>query len=94
MLEMRKQILIRKDITTNDLLATLTRFSAESIAEAILYTVENTATLIENFTIYLSGGAQSIINKMVKRIIAPPFFETDDLGFRDAKGSHSICHFQ
>jgi hypothetical protein len=58
MLEMRKQILIHKDITTNDLLATLTRWCQNQSQSNTLHSREY-PTLIENFTIYLSGGAHN-----------------------------------
>lgn len=77
-----------QDITINDLLATLTRFSAESIAEAAINTIDKTSSLIENFTIYLSGGGahNPLLIKWLKELLPCHFLKTDDLGISgDAK---------
>lgn len=83
--------LIKSDqinITIEDLLATLTRFSAETIAEAILLTIKNTDTKIEDFKIYLSGGGANnpLLVNWLKELLSCPFYKSDDLGISsDAK---------
>ena len=75
-------------ISIADLLATLTRFSAETIAEAIKNTINNTNYLIENFTIYLSGGGthNPLLINWLKELLPCHFLKTDDLGISgDAK---------
>lgn len=76
------------NISINDLLATLTRFSAETIAEAINSTINNTNYLVENFTIYLSGGGthNPLLVQWLKELLPCHFLKTDDLGISgDAK---------
>ena len=77
-----------KNISAPDLLATLTRLSAETIAEAIQFVVENTGTPIEDFTVYMSGGGTSnpLLVKWLKELLPCPFQKSDDLGISgDAK---------
>ncbi|MBB4804225.1 anhydro-N-acetylmuramic acid kinase [Flavobacterium nitrogenifigens] len=76
------------NISAPDLLATLTRFTAETIAEAILFAVENSSFKIEDFKIYLSGGGANnpLIVKWLKELLPCPFFKSNDLGINsDAK---------
>jgi anhydro-N-acetylmuramic acid kinase len=73
------------DINVNDLLATLTRFSAETIAEAITQTVVGS---VENFSVYMSGGGMHnpLLVDWLKSLLPCRFMKTDDLGISgDAK---------
>jgi anhydro-N-acetylmuramic acid kinase len=75
-----------KEISINDLLATLTRLSAETIAEAIQFAVKNYEN--QSFTIYMSGGGMHnpLLLKWLKEILNYKFLKTDDLGISgDAK---------
>lgn len=75
-------------ISAQDLLATLTRLSAETIAEAIVFAVKNTGTPIEDFKIYMSGGGANnpLLVKWLKELLPCSFFKSDDLGIlSDAK---------
>lgn len=77
-----------ENISAPDLLATLTRLSAETIAEAILFVVKNTGTPIEDFTVYMSGGGASnpLLVKGLKELLSCKFQKSDDLGISgDAK---------
>ena len=77
-----------ENISAPDLLATLTRLSAETIAEAILFVVKNTGMPIEEFTVYMSGGGTSnpLLVKGLKELLTCPFQKSDDLGISgDAK---------
>ena len=72
-----------ESISTNDLLATLTRFSAETIADAILST-----TKASNFVIYLSGGGahNPLLVKWLSELLKTKLKTTDELGVSgDAK---------
>jgi len=74
-----------QNISIPDLLATLTRFSAETIAEAINNTI---VYPIENFTIYMSGGGthNPLLVQWLKELVSCRFSTTDDLGISgDAK---------
>ncbi|MBW1656684.1 anhydro-N-acetylmuramic acid kinase [Flavobacterium quisquiliarum] len=76
------------DILAPDLLATLTRFTAETIAEAIQFAVKNSSYTIEDFKIYLSGGGANnpLIVQWLKELLPCSFFKSDDLGINsDAK---------
>lgn len=76
------------DISVNDLLATLTRFSAETIAEAIFFTINNTAYDIKDFNIYMSGGGMHnpLLVEWLKELLPCNFLKTNDLGISgDAK---------
>ncbi|WP_310554502.1 anhydro-N-acetylmuramic acid kinase [Flavobacterium sp.] len=73
-------------ISINDVLATLTRFSAETIAEAIKLSIENIAD--ESFTIYMSGGGMHnpLLVSWLKELLPFTFLKTNDLGISgDAK---------
>jgi anhydro-N-acetylmuramic acid kinase len=76
------------DISVNDLLATLTRFSAETIAEAIHFTIQKTNYQIQDFNIYLSGGGMHnpLLISFLKELLPCNFLKTNDLGISgDAK---------
>jgi anhydro-N-acetylmuramic acid kinase len=75
-----------ENITVEDLLATLTRFSAETIADAILFSIEKNR--YEKYKIYMSGGGihNPLLVKWLKELLPFEFFKTDDLGISgDAK---------
>lgn len=75
-------------ITIENLLATLTRFSAETIAEAIQLAIQNTAYKIEDFNIYMSGGGANnpLLVRSLKELLPCHFYKSDDLGISsDAK---------
>lgn len=77
-----------KNISIQDLLATLTRFSAETIVEAINYATKNTKYGLENFTIYMSGGGahNPLLVDWLKELLPCNFLKTDVLGISgDAK---------
>jgi anhydro-N-acetylmuramic acid kinase len=77
-----------ENITVNDLLATLTRFSAETIAEAINFTISKTNYRVPEFNIYLSGGGMHnpLLVENLKELLACNFLKTNDLGISgDAK---------
>ena len=75
-----------------DLLATLTRFSAETIAEAILNLFKQkqlSKASIQQFKVYMSGGGMHnpLLVKYLKELLPDlAFKKTDDLGINgDAK---------
>jgi anhydro-N-acetylmuramic acid kinase len=75
-------------ISIHDLLATLTRFSAETIAEAINFAISNTKYSIKDFTIYMSGGGMHnpLLVHWLKELLPCNFSQTNDLGISgDAK---------
>ena len=77
-----------QNISVPDLLATLTRFSAETIAKAINATIKNTPYSIENFNIYMSGGGthNPLLVQWLKELLPCHFSTTDALGISgDAK---------
>ena len=77
-----------QNISIPDLLATLTRFSAETIAEAIHTAITNTIYTVENFTIYMSGGGahNPLLVEWLKELLPCQFSTTDTLGISgDAK---------
>ena len=77
-----------KNISAPDLLATLTRLSAETIAEAVLFVVQNTKTPIEEFTVYMSGGGarNPLLVKWLQELLSCKFEKSDILGISgDAK---------
>jgi anhydro-N-acetylmuramic acid kinase len=76
------------NISAPDLLATLTRLSAQTIAEAILFVIKTTAEPIENFTVYMSGGGTNnpLLVSWLKELLPCRFQKSDDLGIlSDAK---------
>jgi anhydro-N-acetylmuramic acid kinase len=75
-------------ISVNDLLATLTRFSAETIAEAINFTISKTEYRVQDFDIYMSGGGMHnpLLVENLKELLNCNFLKTNDLGISgDAK---------
>ena len=75
-------------ISVNDLLATLTRFSAETIAEAVNFAVNNTSYNIKDFNVYVSGGGMHnpLLVSWLKELLPCNFLKTNDLGISgDAK---------
>ncbi|KQB37844.1 anhydro-N-acetylmuramic acid kinase [Flavobacterium aquidurense] len=75
-------------ISAPDLLATLTRLSAETIAEAIGFVIKNTGIPIAEFTVYMSGGGANnpLLVRWLKELLACDFQKSDDLGIAgDAK---------
>jgi len=76
------------NISASDLLATLTRLSAETIAEAILFVVKNTGTPLAEFTVYMSGGGarNPLLVKWLQELVCCTFEKSDVLGISgDAK---------
>ena len=77
-----------ENISASDLLATLTRLSAETIAEAIYFTIKNTPISAEDFHIYMSGVGTNnpLLLKWLKELLPCQFHTSDDLGIlSDAK---------
>ena len=77
-----------QNISIPDLLATLTRFSAETIAAAIHTTIKKSVHTVENFTIYMSGGGahNPLLVEWLKELLHFQFMTTDTLGISgDAK---------
>ncbi len=76
-----------ESISVSDLLATLTRFSAETIAEAIGSALAGRSD-IASFTAYLSGGGMHnpLLVEWLRELLPCRFLRTDDLGVSgDAK---------
>ncbi|WET03889.1 anhydro-N-acetylmuramic acid kinase [Flavobacterium sp. YJ01] len=76
------------NISAPNLLATLTRFTAETIAEAIQFAIKNSSYKIEDFKIYLSGGGANnpLIVQWLKELLPCSFYKSNDLGINsDAK---------
>ncbi|MFM7460529.1 MAG: anhydro-N-acetylmuramic acid kinase, partial [Burkholderiales bacterium] len=76
------------NVSAHDTLATLTRFSAETIAEAIHHAVAGTGVALSEFTIYLSGGGahNPLLVAWLQELIACRFSTTDELAIAgDAK---------
>jgi anhydro-N-acetylmuramic acid kinase len=76
------------NISIHDLLATLTRFSAETIAEAINFILKKEGNNLEEFTIYLSGGGMHnpLLANWLKDLLPCKFLTTDEIGISgDAK---------
>jgi len=77
-----------ENISASDLLATLTCLSAETIAEAIYFSIKNTQIPAEDFHIYMSGGGTNnpLLVKWLKELLPCQFHTSDDLGIlSDAK---------
>ncbi|WKL47904.1 anhydro-N-acetylmuramic acid kinase [Flavobacterium pectinovorum] len=77
-----------QNISAPDLLATLTRLSAETISEAIQFAAKNTSYELENFKVYMSGGGANnpLLVKWLKELLPCEFYKSDDLGIlSDAK---------
>ncbi len=76
------------NISVHDLLATLTRFSAETITEAILSCTADANIPVADFHIYTSGGGMHnpLLIRWLKELLPCPFLKTDALGISgDAK---------
>ncbi len=71
-----------QNIIIEDLLATLTRFSAETIADAIKFIVEKSDQNIESFHVYMSGGGMHnpLLVAFLRELLPCKFLKTDDLG--------------
>lgn len=77
-----------KNLSVEDTLATLTRFSAETAAEAILFVINQSPDSLSSFTVYVSGGGMHnpLMMDYLKNLLLCPFKKTDDLGINgDAK---------
>ena len=75
-------------ISVNDLLATLTRFSAETIAEAVNFTINKTSYSVQDFNVYVSGGGMHnpLLVSWLKELLPCNFLKINDLGISgDAK---------
>jgi anhydro-N-acetylmuramic acid kinase len=75
-------------ISVHDLLATLTRFSVETIAPAVQACVAQAGLRISDFHVYLSGGGMHnpLLVDGLKSLLPCSFARTDDLGIAgDAK---------
>ncbi|MGL4231443.1 MAG: anhydro-N-acetylmuramic acid kinase [Casimicrobium sp.] len=76
------------NISVNDLLATLTRFSAETISEVIRAALSDAVERLSDFTVYLSGGGMHnpLLVGWLKELLPCRFRSTNDLGISgDAK---------
>jgi anhydro-N-acetylmuramic acid kinase len=76
------------NISVNDLLATLTRLSAETIADAIRLSLTNSNVAVADCKIYVSGGGahNPLLVEWLKQLLPCSFSKTDDLGISgDAK---------
>jgi anhydro-N-acetylmuramic acid kinase len=77
-----------KGISVENLLATLTRFTAETIAEAIEINMANCNQDLEEITIYASGGGvhNPLLIQWLTELLPCKFKNINDLGFSgDAK---------
>jgi anhydro-N-acetylmuramic acid kinase len=75
-------------LAVEDVLATLTRFSAETAAEAILYAIQNSEATTDTITVYVSGGGihNPLLMEYLKELLPCSFKNTNDLGISaDAK---------
>jgi anhydro-N-acetylmuramic acid kinase len=76
------------NINIPNLLATLTRFSAETIAEAIENAVKNAGLTINQCNVYISGGGMHnpLLIEYLNQLLSCEFKRTDELGISgDAK---------
>lgn len=77
-----------KSISVEDLLATLTRFTAETIAEAVKINMANIHQNLKEITIYASGGGvhNPLLMQWLTELLPCKFKNINDLGFSgDAK---------
>ncbi len=77
-----------KNISVEDILATLTRFSAETAAEGIIYAIDQNGESPLNCTVYVSGGGihNPLLMEYLKELLPCSFKNTNDLGISaDAK---------
>jgi anhydro-N-acetylmuramic acid kinase len=77
-----------QQLVVEDVLATLTRFSAETAAEAILFAINQSNTTAKDCTVYVSGGGvhNPLLMEHLNELVACQFKNTNDLGISaDAK---------
>lgn len=78
-----------QQLAAEDVLATLTRFSAETAAEAIEYCINQQHDSNEKYTVYVSGGGMHnplMMQHLASLLPSIAFQKTDDLGINgDAK---------
>jgi anhydro-N-acetylmuramic acid kinase len=77
-----------QQLAVEDVLATLTRFSAETAAEAILFAINQSNTTAKDCTVYVSGGGvhNPLLMEHLNELVACQFKNTNDLGISaDAK---------
>ena len=69
-------------LPVEDVVATLTRFSAETAAEAILYAIQNSEATTDTITVYVSGGGihNPLLMEYLKELLPCSFKNTNDLG--------------
>lgn len=75
-------------IPIEDSLATLTRFSAESAAEGIIYAIQQSGQSASDCSVYVSGGGMHnpLLMAFLKELVPCHFKNTNDLGITgDAK---------
>jgi anhydro-N-acetylmuramic acid kinase len=75
-------------LSAHDVLATLTRFSAETIADAVHKCVARAGLPIADFHVYMSGGGMHnpLLVRWLQALLPCPFARTDTLGISgDAK---------
>ena len=75
-------------LAVEDVVATLTRFSAETAAEAILFAINQTEATTDTITVYVSGGGihNPLLMEYLKELLPCSFKNTNDLGISaDAK---------
>lgn len=78
-----------QQLAVEDVLATLTRFSAETVAEAIQFCINQQYDSNEKYTVYVSGGGMHnplLMKHLASLLPSIAFQKTDDLGINgDAK---------
>jgi anhydro-N-acetylmuramic acid kinase len=77
-----------ENLSIEDTLATLTRFSAETAAEGIVYAINQSGQSASNCTVYVSGGGMHnpLLMDFLKELVPCHFKNTNDLGITgDAK---------
>ena len=77
-----------QNLAVEDVLATLTRFSAETAAEAILFAINQTEATTDTITVYVSGGGMHnpLLMEYLKELLPCSFKNTNQLGISgDAK---------
>jgi anhydro-N-acetylmuramic acid kinase len=77
-----------QQLVVEDVLATLTRFSAETAAEAIIFAINQSNTTAKDCTVYVSGGGvhNPLLMEHLNELVACQFKNTNDLGISaDAK---------
>lgn len=77
-----------ENLSIEDTLATLTRFSAETAAEGIVHAINQSGESASNCTVYVSGGGMHnpLLMDFLKELVPCHFKNTNDLGIiGDAK---------